>query len=138
MATATRKVLDMLLQGTIDVGQAEELLSAMTEPATSARRTARPAGDRGGPRLTVDELVELAANGVDADYIKSLTAVGMNNLTVADIIELAGNGVEADYIRDLRNAGLEDLTIDEIIELAGNGVDPELAESFRQGTLVDE
>lgn len=135
MATATRKVLDMLLQGAIDADQAEELLGAMAEPA--ARRSIRPAGDRVGLRLTVDELVELASNGVDADYVKSLTAAGMRNLTVAEIVELAGNGVEADYVRDLVNSGLERLTVAEIVELAGNGVDPKLAESFRRSEFDD-
>ena len=101
MATTTRKVLDMLLQGTIDADQAEELLGAIVEPAAAARRTSRPAGDRLGLRLTVEELVELASNGVDADYVKSLGAAGMRNLTVSEIVELAANGVEADYVRDL-------------------------------------
>ena len=137
MATAARKVLDMLLQGTIDANQAEELLGAMVEPAASARRTSRPAGDRVGLRLTVDELVELASNGVDADYVKSLAGTGLRNLTVPEIVELAANGVAADYVRDLVKAGLEGLTVDEIVELAGNGVDPKLAESFRQSELND-
>jgi len=138
MATATRKVLDMLLQGTIDADQAEELLGAIVEPAAAARRTSRPAGDRLGLRLTVEELVELASNGVDADYVKSLGAAGMRNLTVSEIVELAGNGVEADYVRDLVQAGLEGLTVGEIVELSGNGVDPKLAQSFRQSELNDK
>jgi hypothetical protein len=137
MTTPTRKVLDMLLQGTIDADQAEQLLGAMTEPAAPVRRPSRPAGDRAGMRLTVDDLVELSSNGVDADYVKALAAAGMRNLTVPEIVELAGNGVEADYVRDLMKAGLEDLTIEEIVELAGNDVDPKLAESFRRA-LSDE
>ena len=138
MATATRKVLDMLLQGTINPEQAEELLGAIAEPTPSARRASRPAGDRVGLRLTVEELVELASNGVDADYVKSLASAGLRNLTVSEIVELAGNGVEADYVRDLVTAGLEDLTVDEIVELSGNGVDPKLAEAFRRGELDNE
>ena len=138
MATATRKVLDMLLQGTIDAAPAEDLLGAIVEPAPSARRTSRPAGDRLGLRLTVEELVELASNGVDADYVKSLADAGLRNLTVSEIVELAGNGVEADYVRDLVKAGLEGLTVDEIVELSGNGVDPTLAQSFRQSELNDK
>src|SRR6476646_5509110 len=129
MATATRKVLDMLLRGTIDADQAEELLGAIVEPGASARRTSRPAGDRLGLRLTVEELVELASNGADA---------GLRNLTVSEIVELAGNGVEADYVRDLVKAGLEGLTVDEIVELSGNGVDPKLAKSVRQSELNDK
>ena len=138
MATTTRKVLDMLLLGTIDADQAEELLVAMAEPVASARRPSRPAGDRVGLRLTVEELVELASNGVDADYVKSLAGAGLRNLAVSEIVELASNGVEADYVRDLVNAGLEGLTVEEIVELSGNGVDPKLAESFRRGELNDE
>jgi hypothetical protein len=57
---------------------------------------------------------------------------------VSEIVELASNGVEADYVRDLVNAGLEGLTVEEIVELSGNGVDPKLAESFRRGELNDE
>jgi hypothetical protein len=138
MVTATRKVLDMLLQGVISADQAEELLGAVGEPAPQVRRASRTAGDRVGLRLTVEELVELASNGVDADYVKSLAAAGLRNLSVADIVELASNGVEADYVRDLVNAGLEGLTVEEIVELSDNGVDPKLAESFRQGEGDDE
>jgi len=138
MATATRKVLDMLLQGTIDADQAEELLGAIVEPGASARRTSRPAGDRRGLRLTVEELVELASNGVDADYVKSLAVAGLRDLTVSEIVELADNGVEADYVRDLVDAGLEGLTVDEIVELSGNGVDPKLAQSVRQSEPNDK
>lgn len=138
MATATRKVLDMLLQGTIDANQAEDLLGAMAEPAASARRPSRPAGDRIGLRLTVEELVELASNGVDAEYVKSLAGAGLRNLAVSEIVELAGNGVEADYVRDLLKAGLDGLTVEEIVVLAGNGVDPKLAESFLRSELHDE
>ena len=138
MATATRKVLDMLLQGTIDADQAEELLGAIVEPGAPARRTSRPAGDRLGLRLTVEELVELASNGVDADYVKSLAEAGLRNLTVPEIVELAANGVEVDYVRDLVQAGLEGLTVGEIVELSGNGVDPKLAQSFRQSELNDK
>jgi hypothetical protein len=138
MATATRKVLDMLLKGTIDADQAEELLGAIAEPAASARRPSRPAGDRVGLRLTVEELVELAANDVDADYVKSLAGAGLRNLTVSEIVELAANDVEADYVRDLMRAGLEGLTVEEIVELAGNDVDPKLAQSFLRDELNDE
>jgi hypothetical protein len=109
----------------------------MAEPVASARRPSRPAGDRVGLRQTVEELVELASNGVDADYVKSLAAAGLRNLTVAEIVELAGNGVEADYVRDLVKAGLEGLTVEEIVELSDNGVDAKLAESFRR-ELIDE
>jgi hypothetical protein len=138
MATATRKVLEMLLQGTIDADQAEELLGVIAEPAASARRTSRPAGDRLGLRLTVEELVELASNGVDAEYVKSLAGAGLRNLPVSEIFELAANGVEADYVRDLLKAGLEDLTVEEIVELSGNGVDPKLGESFLRPGRNDE
>jgi len=138
MTTATRKVLDMLIQGTIDADQAEELLGVMAEPVASARRPSRPAGDRVGLRLTVEELVELASNGVDADYVKSLAGAGLRNLPVSEIVELAANGVEADYVRDLLKAGLEDLTVEEIVELSGNGVDPKLGESFLRPGRNDE
>jgi len=138
MTTATRKVLDMLIQGTIDADQAEELLGVMAEPVASARRPSRPAGDRVGLRLTVEELVELASNGVDAEYVKSLAGAGLRNLPVSEIVELAANGVEADYVRDLLKAGLEDLTVEEIVELSGNGVDPKLGESFLRPGRNDE
>jgi hypothetical protein len=133
-----RKVLDMLVDGTITADQAEELLGTIAEPAPSARRPSRPAGDQAGRRLTVEELIELASNDVDADYVKSLIGAGLRNLTVADIVELASNDVQADYVRKLLESGLEDLTVDEIVELSDNEVDPKLGEAFRRGTLDDE
>ena len=138
MTTRTRKVLDMMLSGTIDADQAEELLGAIAEPPASSRRASRPAGDRAGLRLTVEELVELASNGVEADYVRSLVGAGLRNLSVSDIVELASSGVEADYIRALVEAGLEDLTVEEIVELSDNAVDPKLGEAFRRGELDDE
>lgn len=127
----------MLLEGTIDADQAEELLGAITEPASSARRTSRPAGDRVGLRLTVEELVELASNGVEADFVKALAAAGMPDLSVSEIVELASNGVEAEYVRDLMDAGMEGLTVEEVVELANNGVDAKLAQAFRRGAGAD-
>jgi len=97
----------------------------------SHRRRARADGE-------LDELVELASNGVDADYVKSLAVAGLRNLTVSEIVELAANGVEAEYVRDLVEAGLEGLTVDEIVELSGNGVDPKLAQSVRHSELNDK
>lgn len=136
--TKTRKVLDLLVQGKIDADQAEELLTAIAEPAPAPRRTTRPAGDHAGLRLTVEDLVELASNGVDADYVKALAQAGLANVSVSDIVELASNGVEAEYIRELTDAGLEGLTVEQIVELADNGVDPKLAEAFRRGDVTDQ
>jgi hypothetical protein len=138
MVTRTRKVLDMLLAGMINADEAEELLGTMAEPAASARRPGKPSGEQAGRRLTVEELIELAANDVDADYVKSLTEAGLRNLTVSDIVELASNDVQADYVRELLESGLENLTVEEIVELSDNEVDPKLGEAFRRGMLDDE
>jgi hypothetical protein len=57
--------------------------------------------DAGYRNLTPHELVELKAQGVRPEFIKSLNDAGYTNLSVKDLVRMAAMGVNADFIRDL-------------------------------------
>src|SRR5688500_7680436 len=99
------KVLEMVAAGTITDEQARQLLDAIgwgvQRPAerprqeSNANRSASSGGPRPPlvPRLTAEELVELASHGVSGAYLRELRAAGIHDLTVDEVVELSSHGV---------------------------------------------
>jgi SHOCT-like protein len=82
--------------------------------------------------LSMDNVVELADHGVDPDFVKDLRRLGYVALTTDDLIELVDHGVDTDFIEELHDAGLKDLPLPEVIELADHGIDPETIGEYRK------
>ena len=78
--------------------------------------------------LTIDELLQLARHGVDAEYVEELRDAGYPDLSYESLMAFARHGIDADYVADLSAYGLGDLSTDEIVELARHGVDDVLVE----------
>jgi len=57
--------------------------------------------DAGYRNLTARELVELRAQRVTREFIKSLNDAGYTGLSARDLVRMAAMGVNADFIRDL-------------------------------------
>ena len=96
-----------------------------------------------GGKLTVDDLIELRAAGVDAKYIEQMRAAGIGaDLSLNDIVALRIQGVTPDYIRGLREAGLEIKSADTAIALRSQGVTPKWLASMKSAGIstskVDE
>ena len=80
--------------------------------------------DAGLTDLTVDELVSLKVQGVTADYVRSMKALGMK----ADPDELIGmkiQGVTPEYVKEMRAATGQNLDADALIGMKIQGVSPD-------------
>ena len=96
-----------------------------------------------GGKLTVDDLIELRAAGVDAKYIEQMRTAGIGaDLSLNDLVALRIQGVTPDYIRGLREAGLEIKSADTAIALRAQGVTPKWLASMKSAGIntskVDE
>lgn len=69
------------------------------------------------------DIIRLRDHGVDGNYIRGLSDVGLSNLRAEDIVRLHDNGIEIKYIERMRTAGFTNLTVDQIIRLRQQGVD---------------
>jgi hypothetical protein len=77
-----------------------------------------------GMHLSHDDIVQLAATGVTADYVRSLAQSGMSGLDADDIVAAHSLGIDGAYIRGMANAGYRHLSIDDLQELKAVGVTP--------------
>jgi beta-lactamase regulating signal transducer with metallopeptidase domain len=89
-----------------------------------------------GGKLTVDDLIELRAAGVDAKYIEQMRAAGLGaDLSLNDLVALRIQGVTPDYLRGLREAGLEIKSADTAIALRTQGVTPKWLASIKSAGI---
>lgn len=134
-------VLRALAAGDLTVDEADARLAALDAPPPSADpRAGRSDGRRPG-RPSVDEVIALAAHGVDAEFVRGLRQAGYDHLTTDEVIALADHGVDLDTLVAFRRAGLEALTTGEMIALVDHGVDPDGIVDFHRAGLrpsVDE
>jgi beta-lactamase regulating signal transducer with metallopeptidase domain len=93
--------------------------------------------DAGLSNLTVDELVSLKTQGVNAEYVKSMKELGMK----ADPDELIGmkiQGVTPSYVKEMRAATGQNLDADAVIGLKIQGVSPDYVRQMHDlGLQVD-
>jgi beta-lactamase regulating signal transducer with metallopeptidase domain len=85
----------------------------------------------GYTNLSIDELIELRAVGVNASYVRSLRAAGLNNLKVSQLVSLRAVGVTPAYIEGIRSAGYKDLTAGQLTEMRALDVTPEFINKLR-------
>lgn len=86
--------------------------------------------------LTVDQLIALKVQGVTAEYVHGIKALGLNP-DVNDLIAMKVQGVTPELIRGLRETGMA-LDIDEIVAMKVQGVTPEYVKQLHDaGIKVD-
>lgn len=78
----------------------------------------------GYDKLTVDEIIDLKNQGVDADYIRDMSKSGWGHLSPRQLIDLRSQGVDAAYLKAARESGLTSLSIRDVIEMRNQGVRP--------------
>jgi len=72
--------------------------------------------------LSVDEIIEIKNNGVNAEFINGINQAGWGKLTPKQLVELRVHGVTPDYVRRAREAGLKDLQLEDVVQLRVHGV----------------
>lgn len=123
---------DQAMDGAVDRAW-DGAREAARDAAKDAGKTAgRPAS--GDTIPTVEQLVEMRAVGVNAQYIQELRAAGYTGLTPEQLISLRAVGVTARYAGELNGAGFGRLDADKLVSLRAVGVTPAyLAELRRYG-----
>lgn len=141
VAVTPRPMVRIHAMPTIDV-------NALVRPAIAAAMTPRAwrlhdETSKGGPKrkigeggkLTVDDLIELRAAGVDARYIEQMRSAGLGDLSLNDLVALRIQGVNPDYIRGLREAGLEIKSAETAIALRNQGVSAKWLASMKSAGI---
>jgi len=71
---------------------------------------------------SLHEILELAAHGVNSQYIHEINRTGYRDLRAQDYIELRDHGVKPRFIEELKQAGYQ-IGTERVIELVDHGVD---------------
>src|SRR5439155_16377423 len=108
--------------------------SSRAEVRPRVRKRRRMHIRRGRERLpstpSVEQLVELHNHGVDAEFVRELRTLGLDDLSMDDVVELSDHGVTPTVVREFRTAGLPAISADELVELIDHGVEPGLAQGL--------
>jgi beta-lactamase regulating signal transducer with metallopeptidase domain len=123
--------VNAMIQPALAIAMAPRAFSLL-EPA-SKDGPKRKIGE--GGKLTVDDLIELRAAGVDAKYIEQMRSAGLGDLSLNDLVALRIQGVNPDYVRGLREAGLEIKSADTAIALRNQGVTPKWLASMKSAGI---
>jgi len=84
----------------------------------------RRMGALGRDRPSLHELMALAVQGVTPEYVRSLMEAGMRNVTPAQLAALRTQGVDGAFVRRLAQHGYRNLSFDEIVRLKVSGFEP--------------
>ena len=75
-----------------------------------------------GIASSLQDILDLAAHGVNSRYINDVARTGYHNLRAEDYIELRDHGVEARFLQELKDAGYQ-IAANQVVELKDHGVD---------------
>jgi beta-lactamase regulating signal transducer with metallopeptidase domain len=76
------------------------------------------------PHPSIDELIELKNQGVNADYIRRMGALGRARPSLREVLALAVQGITPDYIAALDRRLAGQPTFDGVIALHAQGITP--------------
>ena len=71
---------------------------------------------------SLQDVLDMAAHGVNSQYIHDVARIGYRNLKAQDYIAMRDHGVEARFLQELKDAGYQ-LDSGQVIELRDHGVD---------------
>ncbi|HEV2131974.1 MAG TPA: M56 family metallopeptidase, partial [Longimicrobiaceae bacterium] len=86
----------------------------------------------GSATMTVDELIQMKAVGVTAQYVAEMNAAGFGRLTPEQLISLRAVGVTPAYLAELRRHGYTALSVDEVTSMRAVGVTGEYIEAMNE------
>jgi hypothetical protein len=75
--------------------------------------------------FTVDELVRLAAHGVDPAYVDAIREARCTDLPLDEVIDMHAAEVDPQILTAFHRAGVNDLSVAEILELQAHELDPQ-------------
>ena len=75
-----------------------------------------------GIASSLQDILDMAAHGINGQYIHDVARTGYRNLRAEDYIELRDHGVEARFLQELKDAGYQ-IAANQVVELKDHGVD---------------
>ena len=109
--------------------EAERAQTTAQRSAEEAQRRADRAADEAE---RASARAEEIAGANDPDYIDELAAAGYTGLSVDQLVQLKAMGVDADFIHALRHEGLTHLSVADLVKMRAAGVDPEFVAAMRK------
>ncbi len=82
--------------------------------------------------ITKDELIPVAALGIDQAYIRSIKNAGFKDVSLENMVSLKALGIDEKYITEIRSAGYKNITTDQLVSFKAQGIDKEYIGKVRQ------
>lgn len=105
------------------------MMGVRLDDARAARET--------GLNASLQQLIDMRAHGVNADYIRETRRAGYRDLHAADLIEMKNHGVAPEFLRDLKAAGYA-ISTREVVDLRNHGVNSEYLRDLKDFGLHPE
>lgn len=75
--------------------------------------------------ISKDDVIAMAALGVDERYIRFWKSLGYDNLSPDNLISSKALGIDSGYVRDIKDAGFNELNMDHLTSFKAQGIDGE-------------
>jgi hypothetical protein len=82
--------------------------------------------------VSKDEVIPLAALGIDQAYIHSIKNAGFKDLPLEKMIPLKALGIDDKYITEIRSAGYKNITPDQLVSFKAQKIDKDYITKVRQ------
>jgi hypothetical protein len=101
--------------------------------AVNARRDIIDAvGSAGYPRLSIDNLMALAALGVNGRYIADMAHAGYRPRTIQSLIEFKALGITPDWIGGFARIGYANVPGDGLVQMRALGITPDYIAGYQR------
>lgn len=85
----------------------------------------------GYSEITKEDLIPIAALGIDKAYISSIRNAGFSGVSLQKLIPMKALGIDGNYIRDIRSE-YSNITADQLVGFKAQGIDKEMISKIRE------
>jgi beta-lactamase regulating signal transducer with metallopeptidase domain len=82
--------------------------------------------------VTKDELIPVAALGIDQAYIRTIKNAGFKDVSLEKLVPLKALGIDEKYITEIKSTGYKNVTTDQLVTFKAQGIDKEYISKVRQ------
>jgi len=82
--------------------------------------------------ITKDDLIPVAALGIDQAYIRSIKNAGFKDVSLENLVPLKALGIDEKYVEEIRSAGYKNITTDQLVSFKAQGIDKNYIGKVRQ------
>jgi hypothetical protein len=82
--------------------------------------------------ITKNEVIPVAALGIDQPYIHSIKNAGFKDVSLENLVPLKAMSIDEKYIADIRSAGYKNISTDQLVSFKAQGIDKEYITKVRQ------